>query len=357
MQPLPAIELPRTATGRQVTLVDDEPYALDVLVRAARSWDFDCQGARSAEEAIKLLERRPTPVVVTDLRMPGLGGVWLVREVQKRWPETSVIVITGGHDEDGLTESLAAGVHHYFLKPIKFDEFHHALKSTLRSYQLRRQKETYRRRLERALTRQQRKLKSTFFSAVASLVRTLEARDPYTSGHSLRVRAHAVGLGQRLGLERLALKRLSLAAKLHDIGKVGLPEGILNKPAPLSADEMSQVRAHPVIGERILAPIIHNRDVLAAIRHHHERFDGAGYPDGLRGTDIPLLARIITIADCFDALTTFRAYRASLSPDAALDSLRRDAGTHFDPALVPVFAEMVCRGPAAAFGLLSSMRD
>jgi putative two-component system response regulator len=335
MQTLPA------AARHQVTLVDDEPYALDVLVRAARSWDFQCQAARSAEEAIKLLERQPTPVVVTDLRMPGLGGVWLVREVQKRWPEASVIVITAGHDEDGLSECLAAGAHHYFLKPINFDEFHHALMSTLRSYQLRRQKEIYRRRLERALGRQKRKLKSTFFSAVASLVRTLEARDPYTSGHSLRVRGHALGLGARLGLERSCLKRLSLAAKLHDIGKVGLPEGILNKPAALSADEISEVRDHPVVGERILAPIIRHKDVLAAIRHHHERFDGGGYPDGLRGPDIPLLARIITIADCYDALTTFRAYRASLTPAAALNHLRLDAGKHFDPALVPVFVDMV----------------
>lgn len=338
------MQLLRPSERKRVTLVDDEPCALDILSRAARSWDFDCQGARSAEEALALLERRPTPIVVTDLRMPGRGGVWLVQEVQKRWPETSIIVVTAGQDDNALSQCLAAGAHHYFLKPINLDEFHHALKSTLRSYHHRRERERCRRRLENNLQRQTRKLRRTFFSAIDSLVRTLEARDPYSSGHSLRVRDSAVGLGKRLGLDPQLLKRLSLAAKLHDIGKVGLAEGILNKPAALSREEFSKVREHPVIGERILTPIIRSRDVLAAIRHHHERFDGGGYPDGLSGDAIPYLARIITVADCFDALTTSRPYRASLSRETALSVMQLEAGRHFDPALLPAFVEMIEQG-------------
>jgi len=326
---------------RRVTLVDDEPHALDVLARAARSWDFDCQSARSAEDALAMLERQPTPIVVTDLRMPGRGGVWLVQEIQKRWPETSIIVITAGLDDDALTQCLVAGAHHYFLKPINFDEFQHALTSTLRSYHHRREKEKHRRALQRSLNRQTRKLRQTFFSAIDCLVRTLEERDPYTAGHSLRVRALALGLGERLGLDARRLKRLSLAAKLHDIGKVGLAEGILNKPEALSIEEVASVRDHPVIGERILAPIIRSQDVLAAIRHHHERFDGAGYPDGLSGTRIPYLARIITVADCFDALTSSRAYRACLPPDAALDIMCLETGKHFDPTMLPPFLAMI----------------
>jgi len=326
---------------RRVTLVDDEPSALDVLMRAARSWDFDCQAAASAEEAVTLLEQQPTPIVVTDLRMPGRGGVWLVREIHRRWPDTAVIVITAGQDEDALAQCLLAGARHYFLKPINFDEFHHALKSTLYAYHLRREKDKYRRRLEHNLDQKRHKLRRTFFSAIASLVRTLEARDPYTSGHSLRVRGYAVALGQRLGLDAKRLRRLSLAAKLHDIGKIGMAEGILNKPAALSVDEYSHVRDHPVISERILTPIIRSKEVLDAIRHHHERFDGTGYPDGLQGDNIPYLARIITLADCFDALTSSRAYRDSLPPHVALEIMRADAGKQFDPAMLPVFAEIV----------------
>jgi HD-GYP domain-containing protein (c-di-GMP phosphodiesterase class II) len=160
----------------------------------------------------------------------------------------------------------------------------------------------------------------------------------------LRVHDRSLELGRRLGLSPRRLKWLGLAAKLHDIGKVGLSEGILNKPTALSVEEYAHVREHPVIGERILAPIIRNPEVLAAIRHHHERFDGGGYPDGLRGHDIPYLARVIAVADCFDALTSQRAYRAPLSREAALTIMRKEAGKQFDPDMLPAFAEMIRAG-------------
>jgi putative nucleotidyltransferase with HDIG domain len=322
-----------------VTVVDDEPAALDVLVRAARSWDYHCQTAYSAEEALELLERRPTPILVTDLRMPGRGGLWLVREVQRRWPEASIIVITAGQDTDAVTECLRSGTDRYFLKPIQLDEFRHALDSTARTYVLQRERERQRRQLEGLIRKRTRQLRHTFFSAIDSLVRTLEARDPYTSGHSMRVRAYTLQLARALGLDRKSRRQISLAAKLHDIGKVGVPEVVLNKPDVLTAEEQELVRQHPVIGERILTPIIHSPAVLAAIRGHHERYDGDGYPDGLKGEQIPLLARVITVADCFDALTSSRAYRMALSEPEALDFLRRGAGRQFDPAIVPFFVE------------------
>jgi response regulator RpfG family c-di-GMP phosphodiesterase len=327
--------------AKRLTLVDDEPYMLDVLEQAARSWHFDCQTARTAEEAVALLERRPTPVVVTDLRMPGRGGAWLVKEIQQRWPETLTIVITGYEDEEALNQCLQGGAHYFFLKPVKLDEFHNALRFTFTSFRARRERERYRRKLERQLVRKTNHLRSTFLSAIDSLVRTLEARDPYTSGHSLRVRDYADLLSEALGLAEPVRKRLRLAAKLHDIGKVGMPEGILHKTTPLTEEEYGNVREHPVIGERILSPIIRSRSVLDAIRHHHERYDGGGYPDGLAGDDIPLLARIIAIADCFDALTSARAYRTSLDREAALNVMIMEAGSHFDPELVPVFCRVI----------------
>ncbi|MFO0970419.1 MAG: response regulator [Gemmataceae bacterium] len=334
--------MPATLVARAaVTVVDDEPSALDVLLRAARSWQFECQGAASAEEALRLLEQNPTPVVVTDLTMPGRGGVWLVREIHRRWPDISVIVVTGGHDIDALPQCLDAGAHHYFLKPVNFDEFHHALKSTLRSQRQRREHETQRRRLEHAVSRQTHRLRRTFLNAIDSLVRTLEARDPGTSGHSLRVRGYAGRLAVRLGLDERARRRLSLAAKLHDIGKVGLSEAILNKAEPLTPEEYDRVKEHPILAERILSPIIRNADTLAAIRGHHERYDGLGYPDGLSGEEIPVLARILTIADCFDALTSNRAYRAALAPEEALRLLEEGRGAAFDPFLVPNFVAMI----------------
>jgi response regulator RpfG family c-di-GMP phosphodiesterase len=324
-----------------VTVVDDEPWALDVMTRAARSWHYECQAATCAEHALELLERRPTPVVVTDLRMPGRGGVWLVREIQKRWPQTAVIVITAGLDDDAVSECLNAGAHRYFLKPIKLDEFRHALASTFHSYRLERAHQLYRRSLEQKVQARTRQLRSTFMSAVNSLVRTIEARDAYTSGHSMRVRRYATKLAHSVGLSGRHCKQINLAAKLHDIGKVGLPETILNKPDSLNDEERILVRAHPVIGERILKPIIHSRRVLAAIRGHHERFDGGGYPDNLAGEQIPLEARIIAIVDCFDAVTSCRAYREPLPVREALELIRAGRGTQFDPYLVPIFLQML----------------
>jgi putative nucleotidyltransferase with HDIG domain len=181
----------------------------------------------------------------------------------------------------------------------------------------------------------------TFASAITSLVRVVEERDPYTAGHSRRVRAYALHLAAALGLERRLRKQLSLAAMLHDIGKVGIPDGILHKPERLTAEEDRIIRSHPEVGERILSPIVRSRAVLAAIRGHHERLDGSGYPDGLAGEQVPLLARLIAIPDCYDALTTARSYRAALPPHEALAIVQAGAGSQFDPLFVRTFLRMV----------------
>jgi putative nucleotidyltransferase with HDIG domain len=326
-----------------LTVVDDEPSALDVLVRAARSWRFECQAACNAEQALQMFEKSPTPIVVTDLRMPGRGGVWLVRQIQERWPDVSIIVVTAGQDDDAVNQCLHAGAHHYFLKPIKLEEFRHALEATLRSHVIQRERERYRRQLEHSLQRQMRKGRRTFLSAIDSLVRTLEAKDPYTKNHSVEVRRHALNLAKALGWDRRARRQLSLAAKLHDIGKVGIPEVILNKPGRLDREEYKQVQEHPVIGERILKSVIRNREILQAVRGHHERFDGSGYPDGLKGPHIPLFARLISIVDCYDALTSCRSYREAMSVTQALDVIRSSTGTCFDPELADAFLKIAAK--------------
>ncbi|MBI3823689.1 MAG: response regulator [Planctomycetes bacterium] len=338
----------KTALRRCVTLVDDEPAALDILMRAAKSFHFDCQTATTAESALEMLERQPTPLVVTDLCMPGNGGVWLVQEIRQRWPDIDIIVVTVGADEAGLLQCMSAGVQHYFLKPVHIDEFHHALQATWYSQQMRRKQQRHRHHLESIVHKQTHRLRHTFFSAITSLVRTLEARDSYTSGHSLRVCKYAMQLANYIGLDDHSKKRLNLAAKLHDIGKVGLAEGILNKPAKLSEDEFDLVKEHPVIGERILRPIVRNRTVLSAIRSHHERFGGGGYPDNLQGEQIPFLARMITVADCYDALTSSRAYRGAMTQDDALNILHEGMTTQFDPHLVPPFIRMLRGGKKRA---------
>jgi putative two-component system response regulator len=274
---------------------------------------------------------------VTDLLMPGRGGLWLVQEVRRRWPDVGIIVLTAGHNPDAAGKCLRAGAHHYFFKPIKLDEFRHVLETTWQSYHRHREHQRTHDALELAVHRQTRRVRRTFLSAIASLVRTVEERDPYTAGHSRRVRAYALHLAAALGLDRHQCKQLRLAAMLHDIGKVGIPDGILHKPGRLTPEEERIIQGHPEMGERILAPIVRSREVLAAIRGHHERLDGSGYPDGLAGSQIPLLARLLAIPDCFDALTTSRAYRAALPVGEALAILEAGAGTHLDPVFVRVF--------------------
>jgi response regulator RpfG family c-di-GMP phosphodiesterase len=317
--------------------------AQDVLVRAARSWHFACQSAATAEQALELLEQSLTPIVVTDLRMPGLGGLWLVREIRRRWPEVGIIVLTAGHDPEATNECLQAGAHHYFFKPIKLDEFRHVLETTWRTYHLEQENSRRRDELERAVRRQTHRVRRTFLSAITSLARTVEERDHYTAGHSRRVRNYSLHLARAIGLDRKQCRLLSLAAQLHDIGKIAIPDAILHKPTRLDADEFAIVREHPTAGERILTPVVRNRLVLSAIRGHHERLDGSGYPDGLRGNQIPLLARLIAIPDVFDALTTSRAYRNALPVEQALAILRDGSGNHFDPDLTRTFLELAPR--------------
>jgi response regulator RpfG family c-di-GMP phosphodiesterase len=331
---------PESVAALSLTVVEDEPMAQDVLMRAARLWDYECQAAASAEEALDLFERNPTAILVTDLKMPGRGGVWLVREVRRRWPDVAIIVLTAGHDPDAAAACLEAGADHFFLKPIKLDEFRHVLETTRRTHSDRRETKLYHRRLERAVRRQTRRVRRTYLCAIDTLVRAMEERDPCTAGHAMRVRDHAVRLGQALGLFGKELRQLDLAAKLHDVGKVGVPEAILHKQGPLTIEEDRIIREHPIIGERVLRPIIRSSAVLAGIRGHHERIDGGGYPDGLTGDEIPLLARIITIADCYDALTTARAYRQPAPVGEALDLLRAGAGTQFEPVFVERFVQL-----------------
>jgi HD-GYP domain-containing protein (c-di-GMP phosphodiesterase class II) len=182
---------------------------------------------------------------------------------------------------------------------------------------------------------------------VGRWLRALQEHDPETVGHCWRVRRHALDLAAALGLGRRAYRQLSLAAVLHDVGKLEVPLAILRKPGGLTAAEALRVRRHPEAGERLLAGDVTDPAVLAAIRHHHERHDGAGYPDGLRGERVPLLARILALADCYDAMRSDRPYRPGLSRAAALAAIRQGAGTQFDPHLAATFLALE-EGPARA---------
>lgn len=203
---------------------------------------------------------------------------------------------------------------------------------------------TYLRNLEERLAELTKQLEDLFVSSMSSLVNVLEAKDPYTEGHSLRVCETAVKMAEhRWGVSQEA-RDVELAAKLHDIGKIAIREAVLNKPARLTDEEFAHIKTHPVIGERILSPFGKLKAVTLYIRHHHERFDGSGYPDGLSGEQIPVGARILAIADSYDAMVSTRPYRAAMEPAKAVKEIESGAGTQFDPEWCEVFLELFRSG-------------
>lgn len=189
-----------------------------------------------------------------------------------------------------------------------------------------------------------RNLQEQFISLLKALSEIVDARDTHTQGHSIKVCQYALAMGAELGFSPRRLERLEIAALLHDIGKLGVEAFILQKPTDLNELEAMAVRHHPLLSVRILKSVVQLADVIPFIRHHHERYDGQGYPDGLRGEQIPMEARILTVADSFDAMTSHRPYRKAMSPQAALAELQEKAGTQFDPRIVEVFHQVFKRG-------------
>jgi len=198
----------------------------------------------------------------------------------------------------------------------------------------------YRMRLEEKVDQQTEEIRLTFLGAVKALAEALEAKDPYTNGHSMRVTELAVTLAHEYGLSEEEQQRIRLAGLVHDIGKIGVPEKILHKPDRLTEQEFDFIKEHPGMGERILRPIINDREVLAIVRHHHERFSGGGYPEGLAGEDIPLGSRLMSVADAYDAMTSTRPYRKALSPEKATGQLMANRGSQFDPEIVDLFMSL-----------------
>src|SRR6266571_3656722 len=293
-------------------VVDDEPRLRRVLVRLLEGEGFTCAEAGSGTEALERMHADPVPLVISDLRMPQMDGVTLLREILARWPDTAMIVVTAVAEVESAVACLQLGALDYVAKPFHLDEVRARVMQALDKRSLKMEVEDYR--------------------------RTLEERVPYTSGHSVRVADYSARMGRQMGLSQAVMDGVALGAELHDIGKIGVSEAVLHKAGKLTDAEYRHIMEHPVIGARILAPLM--RDVptaLAIVRSHHERLDGKGFPDGLKGDQIPLEVRIVGVADSFDAMTSVRPYRPALSVQKALQELEDGKGTQFHPPAVEAF--------------------
>lgn len=333
--PTPALDAPESL---RCLVVDDEPHLRRVLVRLMQSDGFSCEEAGNGAEALASLARRPVHLVLTDLHMPELDGIGLLREVRQRYPDTAVMLITAVADVSTAVNCLAVGAMDYLTKPFHLEEVRARVRQALEKRRLILENRDYQELLEVKVSVQARRLEELFLASIQSLAEALEVKDPYTHGHSLRVSRYSTVIARTLGLDADVVRQIELGGKVHDIGKIGVRESVLNKAGPLTDDEYQHIMTHPVVGWRILSPLLTEMPMsLSIVRSHHERFDGRGIPDGLAGLDIPLEARIAAVADTFDAMTSERPYRPGVPLQATIAELRRCSGAQFDPDVVDAF--------------------
>jgi putative two-component system response regulator len=310
-----------------------------------RNDGFTCFEAENGEAAIAELERQPVTLVMSDLRMPKADGMALLRQVRSRWPDTAVVMITAVADVEVAVRCLSMGAMDYLTKPFHLEEVRARVAQALEKRRLVLENRGYQESLREKVAIQARRLEELFLASVQSLAEALEVKDPYTRGHSIRVSHYSVAIAREMGLGGELLRRIELGGHVHDIGKIGVREDLLNKPGKLTSEEYEHIMTHPIVGWRILAPLLADTpEALAIVRSHHEWFDGRGIPDQLAGTSIPLEARIVAAADCFDAMTSDRPYRPGLSSDDALAEIVRCSGTQFDPEVVTAMLAAVNGG-------------
>jgi response regulator RpfG family c-di-GMP phosphodiesterase len=322
----------------QCLVVDDEPRLRRVLVRLLENEGFSCAEAGSGVEALRVLEAQSVPLVISDLRMPEMDGVTLLREVVARWPETAVIMVTAVAEVESAVACLQLGALDYIAKPFHLDEVRARVRQALDKRRLILENKSYQKDLEARVTIQARRIEEIFLEGVHALVEALEAKDAYTRGHSRRVAFYASAIARRLALDPDTVDTIGLGGELHDIGKIGVSEEVLHKGTKLTDAEYRHVMEHPVIGYHILGPLLRDTPgALGIVRSHHERLDGKGLPDGLKGDTIPFEARIVSVADAFDAMTSVRPYRPPRSAADALAELERMKAVQFDPMAVDAF--------------------
>jgi len=336
-----AVSSPEGTAGAskvRVLVVDDEEFLRSIVRERLEIAGYSVEEASNGNEALAMLESGgPRDVLLTDIRMPVMDGITLLGEWGKRCPGTAGIVMSANAELDTAVHALKMGACDYITKPFNFDVLLITIENALRKKDLERQLDDYRTNLEKKVKEQTDIINSMYVRSIDAMIKALEAKDFYTQGHSQRVKLYSLAIAEELGMKGQELEDLRRASVLHDLGKIGVREAILNKPGKLTEEEFAEIVRHPGTAVGILEPIPFFRPLLPAILHHHERFDGKGYPSRLAGSNIPLASRIMTIADTFDAMTSTRAYRKALSKADAIAEIRRCSGTQFDPDIVPAF--------------------
>jgi putative nucleotidyltransferase with HDIG domain len=334
--------MPTTAPPR-ILIVDDEREITEILADLL-SEDYECLKAGSAEDALTCLRDGQFHLVISDITMPGMSGLDMIPHVKQLNPDTVVVMISGMQTVESAIGALRLGAFDYLMKPFDLRQVEAVVKRALEYHELVVAKRRYENHLEELveqrtveLDRALNSLEGAYRSTLKALTAALETRDSETHGHSERVVSYSLRLGREYGLNSEQMKSLEFGALLHDIGKIGVPDSILRKPAKLTEEEWVRMREHPLHGQQILRGIEFLQGAARVVAQHHEQWDGSGYPVGLRGEDIDVCARIFAVADAFDAITSDRVYRRGKTYEAAAQELDDWAGRQFDPKVVEAF--------------------
>jgi putative nucleotidyltransferase with HDIG domain len=328
----------------RILIVDDEPEMRSIIARTLADNSRECIPASDPFEAMERISKDRFSLVMSDVNMPGMSGIELLRRIKSHDPDISVIMITGVRDLATAVDSLKLGACDYITKPFEVLAMRRAVDRALEQNRLIVENRYYQRELERLVEKRTLELhgaleevEESYRYTLEALAAALDAREHETQAHSHRVREYAFVLARRLGLRDEELIHIGRGALLHDVGKIGVPDSILLKPGKLTPEEWALMKRHPQVGYEILQGIKFLRPASEIVLAHQERWDGEGYPNKLKETEIPLGARIFGVVDTLDAMTSNRPYRKALSFEAARQEVSRCSGSQFDPRVAEVF--------------------
>ncbi len=322
-----------------ILIVDDDNLVRRILSRQLKKEGYSCIEAEDAVEAIKKLQSNSIDLVILDIMMSGKSGRELLPQIKADFPDVAVIMSTAVTDIDVVIECMREGAQDYLIKPFDLDNITRRVEGVLHKRHIEQEIKRYQQQLKTSLTEQTREVRKIFIGAIESLVTALEASDKYTAGHSHRVKNIALALGEKIHLTSEELENLCWGALLHDVGKIALDPHVRNKPGKLTEEEYAHVMDHINIGPEIVKSVVNDK-IVQMIKYHHYRYDGRGFEQKLTGDEIPLSARILAVADTFDAMTSNRPYRAALSLDTAIAEIKKNSGTQFDPTIVQAFLSL-----------------
>jgi len=342
-----------------ILVIDDEKVMCNLLKDSLSEHGYKVTITQKAQDGLDYARNNLFDLVITDLKMPEIDGIEIMRRIKEFDRDNTVVVITGYPSFETVREALRLGAYDYITKPFNLEEVFFIVKRAVELRRLKLANKKLMKQLEEEniilgkrveertsdLKKLYHDMEFAYMATVKALAQAIDAKDHYTHSHSLNVTKYAVAIAKEMGLSPLEVETLREACQLHDLGKIGIHDYILSKSEKLTQEEWEKIRSHSLRGAEILEPLTFLEDVTILIRQHHERYEGTGYPNGLKEEEIELGARIITVADAFDAMISERPYRKAYSKEYAISELKENSSTQFDPQVVKAFLEVLKKTP------------